>query len=737
MVRAAAVVVLLATTPTGAQLLNGGFEDAGGSLDNWTTFNNAIPNVIASGSTQRSGAYSAKIFGGFNGDPNYSGLQQSLLSGVGDEWTATAFVRHNAGDSLQGTPNRLIMKIEFYRVIGGTWGTSDMISESEVEVLNAASPLDAWQEVTITAVAPGETVEARLSFVFVQEDNEGGAVFLDDVMFESDSAPPPTGWTMIWHDEFDGPSVDLTKWRIEDIHLIKNNELQYYAPDEVYIDNGNLVLRSRERSYWGYDTNGSWRHFDYTSGLVESRNLCSTTYGKIEVRAKLPRTQGLWPAHWMLPSAGQWPPEIDIMELLGHEPSRVHMSHHWGSWPNVQTFTRHWDGPDFTQDFHTFAVEWWPDRITWLVDDVARAASTSNIPQEPFYIILNTAVGGNWPGNPDGSTVFPQYHEIDYVRVYAADDVGSPLEELRDTTPTTAITDGNLTPDEYVASANGINSGLADRIGEESLLHIDSSANGRLSVAFESFNPWSMPGTYGAVIYIESQDGGFASTADLADDTDRSRRMASGVGLTLSADLFFAPGFLADYAIVVEAETMRIFELGTTSHTQIGGADLGAGTDLQGGTTVLYAIDDGSFGQRLRELTLALGQIGVAQGDSFDLVVTFINGDSAFRSNEFVGVAPGNPWDGANIGPNSAVLKVGDFLRFETAVSQPCGVVGDVDCTGYLSAADAETFVVRLLDPDGYTLMHPDCPACAGDVNEDGSVDGNDISDFVSLIMGE
>lgn len=734
MVRAAvaAIVVLLATVPAGAQILNGGFEDGAGSLDNWITFNNAIPNVSVSASTYRSGTHSAKVFGGFNGDPNYSGLQQNLPAAAGEELTATAFVRHNAGDSLVGTANRFIMKIEFYRVVGGVWGTSDMISESEVQVLDSASPVGVWTEVSLAAAAPGDTVEARLSFVFAQSGNGGGAAYLDDVVFESDSAPPPTAWTMIWHDEFDGASIDTTKWRVEDIHLNKNNELQYYAPDEVYLQNGNLVLRSRQRSYWGYDDDGAWRHFDYTSGLVETRNKFSTMYGRIEVRGKLPGTRGMWPAHWMLPSSGAWPPEIDIMELLGHDPTRVHMSHHWGNWPNVQTFTSSWVGPDFTQGFHTFAVEWWPDRITWLIDGVVRSASTTNTPQEPFYIILNTAVGGSWPGNPDGTTVFPQYHEIDYVRVYAADDVGTPLADIKDTTATTAITDGDLWPSEYIGSTNGINSGLADRIGEESLFHIDSSANSRLSLAFESFNPWSMPGTYGAVIYIDSQSGGFASTENLVDAADRYRRMASGVGLTLSADLFFAPGFLADYAIVLGAETSRVFELGTTSHTQIGGADLGAGGD-----TIIYEIDDGSLGLRLREFSLRLDQIGVAQGDSFDCVVTFINGDSAFRSNEFVGVAPGNSWDGANIGPSSAVLKVGDFLRFETAASQPCGVVGDVDCTGYLSAADAESFVVSLLDPDAYAALHPDCPACAGDVNQDGFVDGRDISEFVSLIMGE
>ena len=224
------------------------------------------------------------------------------------------------------------------------------------------------------------------------------------------------GWGLVWHDEFQGDTLDHLKWRVEDAALVKNNELQYYSPDEVYLRNGVLVLRSGKRSVGGRA---------YTSGLVDTRGKFAQQYGRFEVRAKLPPGQGMWPAHWLLPEDGRWPPEIDIMESKGHEPNIVYMTNHWGVWPNNKHEGDTYTGPDFAKDFHVFAVEWEPDEIRWFVDEKQGFSTTANIPAGRFYIILNTAVGGMFPGPPDKTTVFPQYHQIDYVRIYVRDIEGT------------------------------------------------------------------------------------------------------------------------------------------------------------------------------------------------------------------------------------------------------------------------------------------------------------------------
>ncbi len=435
-------LLLAGATSALAGPLNPGFEDGGGSLDGWTTFNNVVPNVLPDSLTPREGANVAKVFGGFNGDGNVSGLFQGVNTAGNRVWRAACYVRHNSGDSLVGTANHVVMKIEFYSVFGGAHGGPDFLGEHEIPILNGDSPENLWLFRAFQATAPAGAVEARIAFVFVQPLNEGGAALIDAVALQDLSAGGPPAWDVIWNDEFDSGPIDYSKWNVADIHYNKNNELQYYAPDDVYIDNGKLVLRSQARSYWGYDDQGAWRHFDYTSGLVDTWGKLPSVYGRIEIRAKLPGTKSLWPAHWMLAQSGGWPPEIDIMELTGEVPWRVVMSMHWGPvppgqypWDIGQTAnTQHW-GPDYTQDFHTFALEWWPGLVLWYVDDAVRFSVTrSQVPAEPMYLILNTAVGGDWPGWPDGSTIFPQYHEIDYVRVSVPADPGFGSHDFTDPT---------------------------------------------------------------------------------------------------------------------------------------------------------------------------------------------------------------------------------------------------------------------------------------------------------------
>jgi hypothetical protein len=221
--------------------------------------------------------------------------------------------------------------------------------------------------------------------------------------------PLPGPWRMTFEDEFAGPTVDFSKWRLVDRAWPYNDERQYYRPNAVTQQNGNLVITATNQPFGGRL---------YTSGRIESGGgRFNQQYGRFEWRAKLPRTQGIWPALWLLPE-NQWPPEIDVMELLGHEPNKVYFTHHYGPVEAPRNQSSSFTGPDFSADFHDFACQWWPDRIEWFVDGTLRATHRSNVPRIPMYLIMNVAVGGFWPGYPDATTVFPQRMEMQWVRAW-------------------------------------------------------------------------------------------------------------------------------------------------------------------------------------------------------------------------------------------------------------------------------------------------------------------------------
>ena len=433
-----AVVVFTVAGWAHGQLINPGFEDAGGSLEGWQVFGNSAGNVTVSSNTPHSGSWAASVSGPPTsaGETSYSGMTQGVITNPGAVCTASAYVRHDADSSLEGD-NLLVMKVEFYRRYGGLYGTSDFIDETEVTALDAGfAPLE-WHRATLGVVAPSDAVEARISFVFVQHGSTAGTALIDDVSLAVSDGdvgkPAGVAWSLLWHDEFDGDSIDLDTWRVLDAHLIKNGELQYYDPEDVYLENGHLVLRSRRHDppVIRPHPDGHDAEFEYTSGLVETPGLFSHTYGWIEVRAKLPSTQGIWPAHWMLGEGFpeiDWPlcGEIDITEHVGYDPDTVYFSRHWG-YPYVHRGADY-SGPVFSQDFHTFAIHWTAEHIAWYVDGFLRyltsTVDSGEIFQRPFYLILNTAVGGYWPGYPNQGSVFPQYHEIDYVRWYVESDPG-------------------------------------------------------------------------------------------------------------------------------------------------------------------------------------------------------------------------------------------------------------------------------------------------------------------------
>ncbi|EEF57634.1 glycoside hydrolase family 16 protein [Pedosphaera parvula] len=252
--------------------------------------------------------------------------------------------------------------------------------------------------------------------------------------FAGEKSSDRNDWKLVWQDEFNDKTLSTNKWNVLIREQSKHNELQYYVPDEVYIEKGCLRLRSRVRDY------GS-QH--YTSGRVDTSGKFAPVYGRFEIRAKLPGGKGLWPAHWLypqnrnwemerlmeqavadgkeklIPEERPWYSEIDIMEFLGHTNVIYGTLHYCTHDGERKSNSGHLKGDtDFTKDFHIYALEWEPDIMRWYVDGQLIHSTTKGIPHTPHYLILNTAVGGNWPGNPDETTVFPQYHDIDYVRVY-------------------------------------------------------------------------------------------------------------------------------------------------------------------------------------------------------------------------------------------------------------------------------------------------------------------------------
>jgi beta-glucanase (GH16 family) len=229
-------------------------------------------------------------------------------------------------------------------------------------------------------------------------------------------AEPPgnaSNWIMTFNDEFDGASLDLVKWKTTYIWggRTNNDELEWYVDDadQHIVSEGTLKLIAKKESVSGHS---------YTSGLISSHASFSQTYGYWEGRMKLPKGKGLWPALWTLPTPYDWPPEIDIMENLGNQTTKVYMTNHWGTDQSHQQYSTSYTGSDFSAGFHVFGIEWTDSAIVWYVDGVQRARSTSGIPSGKMHMIANLAVGGSWPGSPDSSTVFPAQLEIDYIRVY-------------------------------------------------------------------------------------------------------------------------------------------------------------------------------------------------------------------------------------------------------------------------------------------------------------------------------
>ena len=249
--------------------------------------------------------------------------------------------------------------------------------------------------------------------------------------------PPTSGYSLVWSDEFssaNGSAPDSTKWTdVVGGSGWGNHELQSYTsrPQNVQIQKGNLVITALQENYTGAD--GIARN--YTSARLKTQNLFTQAYGRFEARIKIPKGQGIWPAFWMLGNdinQNGWPKcgEIDIMENVGREPGIIHGSLHGpSSTAPTSDLTATVSLPasqNYSGDFHSYAIEWEPGTVRFYVDSNNYATFTRSqwpaggqwVFDHPFFILLNVAVGGVWPGIPDATTQFPQQMLVDYVRVY-------------------------------------------------------------------------------------------------------------------------------------------------------------------------------------------------------------------------------------------------------------------------------------------------------------------------------
>ena len=260
-------------------------------------------------------------------------------------------------------------------------------------------------------------------------ENDDSKVTIAATGYDAPASYP--GYALAWADEFNSGSLNSSDWSFENgdgcpgVCGWGNNELEYYTdrPDNLFFQDGKMIIEAKKENYAGKN---------YTSSKILTRGKKVFKFGRIDIRAQLPKGKGIWPAFWLLPQNnvfGGWPKsgEIDLMEMIGHQPATTYGTLHFGPGPGSTQLGGNYSLPSgiFNEQFHVFSVEWKQDEIKWLIDGNVYSTHTiaefgsNNYPfNEDFFLIVNMAVGGNWPGSPDATTYLPQWLILDYIRVY-------------------------------------------------------------------------------------------------------------------------------------------------------------------------------------------------------------------------------------------------------------------------------------------------------------------------------
>lgn len=349
----------------------------------------------------------------------------------------------------------------------------------------------------------GSTAETSEQDVIQEETTES----TEDIELE--------GYNLLWNDEFSGTELDESIWNYEPHEPgWTNNELQEYttSTDNVFVKDGKLVIKAVKTDKDGSDY--------YTSGKVTTQNKKDFTYGKVVVSAKIPEGQGLWPAIWMMPTNeefyGQWPRcgEIDIMEALGNDVKTAYGTLHFGEPHAEQQGTYELTDGTFADSFHEFSIEWEPGEIRWYIDgnlystanDWFTAVSGDNEKPYPapfnqsFFVQLNLAVGGNWPGNPDATTDFDNAEfEVDYVRVYRKDsydmNVKKPEKFYKEADETgNFVSNGDFSEPDDLSDGKGwtfylANGGEGSAEIHDNMIEIQTVSEGKDDYSVQIFQP--------------------------------------------------------------------------------------------------------------------------------------------------------------------------------------------------------------------------------------------------------
>ncbi|GLR17635.1 family 16 glycosylhydrolase [Portibacter lacus] len=300
----------------------------------------------------------------------------------------------------------------------------DTVVQIDVDIIDdIVSEQDEKFRIQLSEPLYGELLNTEAILTIVNDDSE---IVIDGSGYDAPSSYQ--GLERVWEDDFLGNDINSDYWTHETGNNgWGNNELQNYTDNakNSFVSAGYLFIEAKEENFEGSN---------YTSARMKTEDKYEMKYGRIDIRAKLPEGKGIWPALWMLGGNFQevdWPKcgEIDIMELIGSQPKIAHGTAHFGNSPGDKgsltksTFLS--GGKKFSEEFHVFSMIWREDYLEWLVDGksfhIIRPADLGEYAwpfNEEFFFIFNVAVGGDWPGSPNETTVFPQRMLVDYVRVY-------------------------------------------------------------------------------------------------------------------------------------------------------------------------------------------------------------------------------------------------------------------------------------------------------------------------------